>query len=157
MMTIFTRLFGRRNGRAQDLGYVEAQRQVLDYARYLENSPVMPGGIVDASRLPHSKEELKSSLLQCIGNSSDPRLGEHLKSGYLMLSAFQSGVGEVALGTDFATLDLEQDPLTIATRVEQDSELVSPWQRQVQNELGCLREDLQALELLLAEPTRLSA
>jgi hypothetical protein len=156
-MTIFTRLFGRRLGRARDLGYVEAQRQVLDYARYLENSPVMPGCIVDESRLPHPKEELKSSLLQCIGNSSDPRLGEHLKSGYLMLCAFQPDVGDMTLGTDFATLDLEQDSLTIATRVEQDSELAGPWQRQVQNELGCLREDLHKLELLLAEPPRLSA
>lgn len=157
MMAIFTRLFGRRGRAARQESFVTAQRRVLDYARYLESSPPLPGRILDASRLPHSKESLKSALLMCIGNSHDERLEEHLKAGYLMLSAFQPGVGEQDIGTDFASLDLEQDPLNVATSIEADEQRVRPWRQRVQEELELLKDDLLALELQLAEPARLSA
>ena len=156
MMTIFTRLFGRRRDRGQSLGFVEAQRKVLDYARFLEHSPPMPGRVMDASRLPHSKRKLKQALLMCISNTGDARLEEHLKYGYLMLSAFQEDVGD-AVGTDFANLDLEADPLDIATTIEQAEDTAHPWQARVTSELERLQQDLQALELQLAEPPRLSA
>ncbi|QFU75308.1 hypothetical protein EY643_06385 [Halioglobus maricola] len=156
-MTIFSRIFGRRGASENQLGYVEAQRKVLDYARYLEDSPVMPGRVVDESDLPHSKRELKASLLKCIGNSDDARLSEHLKSGYLMLSAFQSGVGVKALGTDFANLDLERDPMDIATEIEESQEIANFWKAWVQSELEQLQQDIYALELELAQPMQASA
>lgn len=156
MMTIFTRLLGRRSKHSQSLGFVEAQRMVLDYARFLDHSPPMPGRVKDASSLPHNKAELKAALLLCIGHTGDGRLEEHLKSGYLMLSAFQEGVGE-DLGTDFACLDLEQDPLEVAALLEQDAESAHPWQACVREELHSLQQDLYALELQLAEPVKLFA
>ena len=157
MMAIFTRLFGRRDPAAERQSFVRAQRRVLDYARYLEECPPMLGRILDQSKLPHNKESLKSALLMCIGNTHDERLEEHLKAGYLMLSAFQSGVGEQDIGADFAALDLEQDPLDVATRIELDEERAGAWRHRVQDELEALRDDLLALELQLAEPVRLSA
>lgn len=156
-MTIFTRLFGRRKGRSQTLGFIETQRMVLDYARFLEHSAPLPGRLVDASSLPHGKSELKEALLMCIGNCNDPRLEEHLKHGYLMLSAFQEGVGEQDLGTDFGSLDLDLDPLDIATRIEQESAVLHPWRESVQAELERLQQDLYSLELQLAEPAKLTA
>jgi hypothetical protein len=100
---------------------------------------------------------LKSALMTCISNSDDPRLEEHLKAGYLMLSAFQQDVGSEELGTDFAGLDLEASPLDIATRIERDAERCGSLQARVESELARLRDDLMALELQLAEPARLSA
>ena len=154
MMAIFTRLFGRQD---RQQGFIEAQRKVLDYARYLEACPPMLGRIIDVSKLPHDKQMLKSALLMCISHSNDERLEEHLKAGYLMLSAFQPHVGERDIGTDFAALDLEQDPLDIATQIEQEEELAGGWRHRVQDELEQLKDDLMALELQLAEPARLSA
>lgn len=156
MMTIFSRLFGRRGDRGQNLGFVEAQRMVLDYARFLEHSPPMPGRVMDAAGLPHRKEELKEALLMCISNTGDARLEQHLRHGYLMLSAFQEGLADEC-GVDFAALDLDADPLDIATAIEETEMAAQPWQNRVRDELERLNQDLYSLELQLAEPSRLSA
>lgn len=156
-MKLFSRLFGRQPGAEYELDFLKAQRMVLDYARFLETSAPMPGRVIDAAKLPHSKENLKHALLMCIGSGSDHRLEEHLKAGYLMLSAFQSGVGQVGLGTDFAVLDLEGDVADIAAQLEQDEAEVETWRLDVRRELEELKQDLYALELELAQSVRLTA
>lgn len=156
-MKLFSRLFGRLPESECELDFLKAQRMVLDYARFLEISAPMPGRIIDASKLPHTKSTLKRALLMCIGNGSDQRLEEHLKAGYLMLSAFQPEVGNVGLGTDFAALDLEADVMDIAEQLEQDEAAVETWRLDVRRELEQLKQDLYALELELAQPVRLSA
>ncbi len=156
-MKLFSRLFGRQEVAEQELDFLQAQRMVLDYARFLEHSGPMPGRIVDQDQLPHSKPKLKQALRLCIGSSSDLRLEEHLKAGYLMLSAFQPNVGEKALGTDFANLDLEADMLDVAHQLEQDELAAGSSRLDVRRELEQLKQDLYALELELAQPVRLSA
>ena len=156
-MKMFTRLFGRRDVPHREMDFLQAQRMVLDYARFIEDSAPMPGRIVDQSRLPHPKDRLKNALLLCIGNNSDERLAEHLKAGYLMLSAFQPEVGGQGLGTDFTALDLEGDMLDIAQQLEQDEEQAHPRRLQVARELEQLRQELYALELELAQSVRLTA
>lgn len=157
MMAMFTRLFGRRQSAAPEGRFIDAQRRVLDYARYLETNPLMPGRVRDVARLPHDKQVLKQALLTCIGHSNDARLDEHLKAGYLLLSAFQEDVGCEELGTDFTALDLSADPLDTASRIERDSDRSSDLCARVEAELTRLQDDLVALELQLAEPRRLSA
>ena len=156
-MKLFSRLFGRLDGVDRELDFLQAQRMVLDYARFLELDAPMPGRIVDQSRLPYPKARLKSAMLLCIGNNSDARLAEHLKAGYLMLSAFQPEVGEEGLGTDFSALDLERDIPGIALQLEQDEEQAHPRRQQVARELEQLRQELYALELELAQPVRCTA
>lgn len=156
-MKLFSRLFGRLPGADYELDFLNAQRMVLDYARFLENSAPMPGRIIDTSKLPHPKESLKHALVMCIGSGSDPRLEEHLKAGYLMLSAFQPEVGDVGLGTDFAALELDGDVLDIAEQLERDEAEVETWRLDVRRELEQLKQDLYALELELAQSVRLSA
>jgi hypothetical protein len=130
---------------------------VLDYARFLENYAPMPGRIIDASRLPHPKASLKQALLMCIGSGASNSLEEHLKAGYLMLSAFQTNVGDVGLGTDFAALDLEADLVDIVEQLQQDEAEAQSWRLDVRLELEQLKQDLYALELELAQSLRLSA
>lgn len=156
-MNLFTRLFGQANHGAREMDYIGAQRMVLDYARYLEVAAPMPGQIVDASRLPHDKALLRDALLFCIGNSSDPRLEEHLKAGYLMLSAFQEGAGEPGQGADYASLDLDRGMLEIAHRLETDVHAAGKWRSLATRELEEMREELYELELELAQSVRLSA
>ena len=156
-MNLFTRLFGQPSGGAREMDYVGAQRMVLDYARYLECSAPMPGQIVDAARLPHAKAMLRDALLFCIGNSSDPRLEEHLQAGSLRLSAFQSGVGEPGRGHDFASLDLNQDALDVAHQLETEEESCGDWRAVATRELEQLRQELYELELEVAQSGRLTA
>lgn len=117
----------------------------------------MPGRIIDASRLPHPKASLKQALLMCIGSGASNSLEEHLKAGYLMLSAFQTNVGDVGLGTDFAALDLEADLVDIVEQLQQDEAEAQSWRLDVRLELEQLKQDLYALELELAQSLRLSA
>jgi len=156
-MKMFSHLFGRLPVADCALNFVNAQRMVLDYARFLENSAPMPGRIIDASRLPHHKASLKQALLMCIGSGASNSLEEHLKAGYLMLSAFQTNVGNVGLGTDFAALDLEADLVDIVEQLQQDEAEAQSWRLDVRLELEQLKQDLYALELELAQSLRLSA
>ncbi|EEB78703.1 hypothetical protein GPB2148_1601 [marine gamma proteobacterium HTCC2148] len=156
-MKMFSHLFGRLPVADCALNFVNAQRMVLDYARFLENSAPMPGRIIDASRLPHPKASLKQALLMCIGSGASNSLEEHLKAGYLMLSAFQTNVGDVGLGTDFAALDLEADLVDIVEQLQQDEAEAQSWRLDVRLELEQLKQDLYALELELAQSLRLSA
>ena len=156
-MKMFSHLFGRLPVADCALNFVNAQRFVLDYARFLENSAPMPGRIIDASRLPHPKASLKQALLMCIGSGASNSLEEHLKAGYLMLSAFQTNVGDVGLGTDFAALDLEADLVDIVEQLQQDEAEAQSWRLDVRLELEQLKQDLYALELELAQSLRLSA
>jgi hypothetical protein len=156
-MKMFSHLFGRLPVADCALKFVNAQRMVLDYARFLENSAPMPGRIIDASRLPHPKASLKQALLMCIGSGASNSLEEHLKAGYLMLSAFQTNVGDVGLGTDFAALDLEADLVDIVEQLQQDEAEAQSWRLDVRLELEQLKQDLYALELELAQSLRLSA
>jgi hypothetical protein len=156
---MFSHLFGRLPVADCALNFVNAQRMVLDYARFLENSAPMPGRIIDASRLPHPKASLKQALLMCIGSGASNNLEEHLKAGYLMLSAFQTNVDDVGLGTDFAALDLEADLVDIVEQLQlqQDEAEAQDWRLDVRLELEQLKQDLYALELELAQSLRLSA
>lgn len=160
-MKMFSHLFGRLPVADCALNFVNAQRMVLDYARFLENSAPMPGRIIDASRLPHPKASLKQALLLCIGSGASNSLEEHLKAGYLMLSAFQTNVDDVGLGTDFAALDLEADLVDIVEQLQlqlqQDEAEAQSWRLDVRLELEQLKQDLSALELELAQSLRLSA
>ncbi len=156
-MSLFSRLFGRFRRSGASSQFIRAQRKVLDYARFIESCAPMPGTVADASLLPPPKEELKTALIQCIGNNSDPRLAEHLRHGYLMLSAWQDGVGEQIVGMNFAALDLEADPLDTATRLEQQSDAVKHWQGLVELEQAELRADLELAEARVEQRLRLSA
>ncbi len=134
-------------GRSQ---YLDARRQVADYAQFLERSAPMPGQVADANQLPHPKGELKLALLVCLGGASEARVKEQLEAGYLMLSAFQEGVGRPFVGANFAGLDLESDPEDVALALEEAYLEASPWRRLAMRDLERLREELQQLQLVLA-------
>jgi len=92
---MFNRLFSRKISRARpcELSIETAQRVVQDYRVFLESSAPLPGRVADVSELPHSKDLIKDAISVCITELRDTQLTEHLKYGYLMLSAWQSGVG----------------------------------------------------------------
>ena len=146
-MGIFNRLFKRDTSSTDqhDLSIDAAQQIVQQYRLFLEDSAPLPGRVSDVSHLPHRKEVIKDALLVCIRAFRDPSLTEHLRHGYLMLSAWQSGVGQHDLGPDFTQLDLEADPMELAELIQQKSVAANKWTPLIKSEQAMLESELQAI------------
>ena len=85
----------------------------------------------------------------CITELRDTQLTEHLKYGYLMLSAWQNGVGDKTLGLDFTQLDLEIDPLDLAQQIQQQSAPMEKWSPMIKDEQAKLTSELGAMGVQL--------
>ena len=62
-----------------------------------------------------------------------------------MLSAWQQGVGNKVLGVDFTRINLEEDPIDIATDVQYQNEQVAHWTPVVLKEQKILAAELLSL------------
>jgi hypothetical protein len=146
-MGMFNRLFKKVSARQDTLGLdmATAQSVVQDYRLFLETSAPLPGRVADERQLPHSKEHIKQAISVCISTIRDPGLNEHLKHGYLLLSAWQNGVGDENLGVDFTQLDLETDPVELADQIQRESDVMSTWNPLIKAEQSVLLTELQAL------------
>jgi hypothetical protein len=142
-MGIFHRFF-RENSHAAD-NIHSAQKVVQEYANFLNTSAPLPGCVADTSELPHRKALIKASLSACINATGDPGLIEHFKNGYLMLSAWQEGVGDKVLGVDFTRMNLEEDPIDIAEQVQYQNDQVEHWTPVVVREQKILAAELLSL------------
>ena len=140
---IIDRLLGRGGSPGPDLEAAGAI--VRDYAAYLESSAPLPGRLADAGGLPHDKQCIKEALGACISATGDPGLIEQLKYGYLMLCAWQPGIGERPIGVDFAGLDLEADPSTVAAEVAAGAGETRAWNARVKAEREALAFELMML------------
>jgi hypothetical protein len=141
-MGIFQRIPGTDSKSGLDHGL--ARQVVQAYANFLNAAPPLPGCVADTSELPFDKELIKESLSTWINTTGDPELIEHFKHGYLMLSAWQDNVGERRLGVDFTAIDLDADPLTIASEVQRRNDEVAYWTPIVAADQKQLAADLLA-------------
>ena len=121
------------------------RRVVSDYALFLETSAPMPGRLADSAELPHDKQRIKRALGACINATGDPDVITELKYGYMMLCAWQPGIGEQRIGIDYANLDLESDPLELAEQIQRQSGELDAWQAQVGAEKKSLAFELMML------------
>ena len=146
-MGMFNRLFRGELRRSNpcELSLETARQVVQDYKEFLETSAPLPGRVADVSELPHSKDHIKDAISVCITVLGDPQLNEHLKYGYLMLSAWQNGVGAQTLGADFAQLDLDGDPLELAQQIQEQSAPMEKWKPVIQAEQARLTSELSAM------------
>jgi len=146
-MGMLNRLFRKNTSSASASGLTieTAQRIVQDYKVFLETSSPLPGRVADVNELPHSKEHIKDAISVCITVLRDRPLTEHLKYGYLMLSAWQKGVGAKILGPDFTQLDLDIDPLELAHQIQEQSEPMEKWSPLIRAEQEKLTSELSAL------------
>ena len=146
-MGMFKRLFSRSadSMKGARLCIDAAQGVVQDYRIYLESCAPLPGCVADESKLPHDKAVIKQAIRECMLVFRDPGLTEHLKHGYLMLSAWQKRVGEKTLGVDFTQLDLDADPLELAQQIQQQSESVEQWQDVIKAEQASMLSELEAI------------
>jgi hypothetical protein len=146
-MRMIKRLFSRdRTSPEATLAQLQtAQVIVQDYADFLETSAPLPGRIADVSQLPHDKQLIKDAIAVCITGFADPVLSEHLRHGYLMLSAWQQGVGDNVIGVDYSELDLDTDPIILAEQIQKTSNTMGPWQKLVEAEQKYLNAELKEM------------
>lgn len=147
-MKILQRLFRGKSARNDEFGALDeetAAKVIGDYARFLETSAPPPGRIADTSELPHSKNLIKDALRLLINGTDDAELIGHLKNGYLMLSAWQAGVGEQTVGVDFTSLNLEADPMEIAQKIQCQNSGMDRWKPLIREEQSALAGELRTL------------
>ena len=146
-MKLFKHFFvdGRPCAAAHELSIEAAQEIVQQYANFVESSSPLPGRVADAGLLPHSKETIKNALATCICAARNTELTDHLKQGYLMLSAWQNDVGEKMPGLDLTRIDLDADPLEIAEIIQNQSATMRPWEPLIKAEQEQLGSELKAL------------
>ena len=73
--------------------------------------------MADKSKLPFPKEKIKAALIIGLKATTDQRMREMLKVGYIQLADWQEGVGETDQGLDLANMDLNDDPVKLAQQV----------------------------------------
>jgi hypothetical protein len=146
-MKFIKRLFRRAVIGAGHSGQsLEAARNIVEaFAVFLETSAPLPGRVADVDQLPHDKEAIKEAFSICIAGTSDPVLIEHLRHGYLLLSAWQENVGDQVLGLDYHGLDLSGDPMEIAEVIQRESEQMEPWNMLIEVEQATLTSELKTM------------
>jgi hypothetical protein len=144
---MFNRLFRRsHNAVWPTLMSVETAHKVVHgYAGFLETDAPLPGCVADVNQLPYSKEKIKAALALCATTIEAPEITEDLKHGYLMLSAWQEGVGGQVLGLNFSEFDLDDDPMLIAERIQRQSAGIQRWEPQVKAEQVSLLAEFEGL------------
>lgn len=122
-----------------------AKELVEDYLYFLESSPPLPGRVADTERLPYSKVTIKAALSARLMLPLHPDLSERLRQSYLMLSAWQEGVGNEALGLNFEQLDLTVEPEELSKIIRTISASMERWTPQIDSERATLMQELKTM------------
>lgn len=127
----------------------QARRIIDEYGQIL--SQAAPAGMVmDESRLPYPKSEIKTALLTGLQHASDDSLREMLIAGYTHLAEYQPGVGDQPAGVDPSELkklgqvEQTEDPLSHARNMLGGAHLEVDWAEKVRTEFAELEQELRA-------------
>ncbi len=125
---------------------IETARSIVrDYAEFMETSRPLPGCVADVERLPHPKQRIKEAIGISLATATDESLIQELKCGYLMLSAWQIGIGEQTLGLDFTGLNLNEDPILLAETIQRHSDKIELWKPMIEADQKSLRQEFEEL------------
>jgi len=122
-----------------------AHNIVRDYAEFMESSTPLPGCVADVKRLPHPKQRIKDAIGISLKTAINESLVDELKCGYLMLSAWQTGVGDQTLGLDFTRLNLNEDPILLAEKIQRHSSKIELWKPMIETDLERLRQEFEEM------------
>jgi hypothetical protein len=124
-----------------------AEKIVQEYGACLRSLSIPGRFVMDAGSLPHPKELIKQALILALRLETDPKQREALKSGYIMLSDWQEGVGDEPVGLDVTKMDLNADPIELAKRIHDPLDRLNKWQAVAKEEREALKSELQELGL----------
>lgn len=124
-----------------------AEKIVQEYGAALR-SVACPGRYVtDVRNLPHPKEHIKQALILALRLNTDPTEREALKIGYISLADWQEGVGDIPVSLDPTKMDLNADPIGLATQIAAQGDRLVKWLAVVKEEQEALKSELQKLGL----------
>ena len=133
---ITTRLEGQKsNTEVSNTEIVQA------YGKTLETNAPTPGTVADVNKLPYTKQQIKSAIIEALRSTDDSQMKEALKVGYIQLSDWQEGVGEADQG-----VDLTQDIESLAKAVLEES-FDLDWMPIMHKEQEALIQELKELGL----------
>ncbi len=108
---------------------------------FVTGHPVESASLVtDLKYLPASKDALETALLIAMHAQSDPRQISLMKAGYLLLSQFQPGVGDVVV--TFQPRSIPDDPVALAQAVSELMPEYMRWQDAMRQEEEQLAAEL---------------
>jgi len=126
----------------------ELESIVQAYGDILGSGAPAPGCVADTSKLPYPKETIKAALIMALKLTEDPQTKGHLKGGYLDLSNWQEGVGDIDQGFNVSALDKNIDPQSMAEIIVEQTTSSEKWTTMAQKEYETL---LQELSVFLGE------
>jgi hypothetical protein len=103
--------------------------------------------IIDANNLPHPKNRIKQALVLAIRSTTDSKMREHLKSGYIMLAYWQSGIGNTIVKLDVIRDDIDKNITELLDQVSSQMPGMERWIQVVKAEADALKLELQQLVL----------
>jgi hypothetical protein len=154
---IFQGIFHARSKRPAEVNEAQTKQGIERAATILAAygkvlSEDKDGGLIaDIKRLPNSKEEIKAAVRILLKVTIDPAMREHLRTGYIALSAYQpltpnqkqairqwdSTVGNAK---PMSNSDLQK----MAQLIVESGDVVSPLQKIVAAEMDTLLQELDA-------------
>ena len=146
-MHYLTRLLGCCKSRTERKHHEPgtAKQLVEGYLYFLESWGPLPGRVADTKQLPYSKDAIKATLSARLMITQDPRCSERLRQSYLMLSAWQEGVGDEAIGLNFEQLDLTVAPEELSEIIQIISASMEKWTPLIDAEREALLEELKTM------------
>lgn len=120
LKNIFTRKIRIRN---PDMTFHKAVDIAGEYGKALEN---LKSSITDISYLPYPKPVIKQALKTLLKEYKDPELRAQIANAYIMLSNWQSGVGEGSIAPRHAksnTENFERNQMCSAVAYEETQTL----------------------------------
>lgn len=135
-----------------DLGAMKPERakQIIDEYGHVLSDAAPAGMVMDESRLPYPKSEIKTALLMGLEHAQDETLRKMLIAGYTHLAEYQAGVGKQTAGLDPAELkelgQVEQtdNPLDRAKQLVEEAQISGNWTEKVQAEFSQLEDELRS-------------
>ena len=137
-MSVFSKLFGKRPAQPRDITMTPAQavKIINAYGGFLDESAPTPGCVADASKLPFPKAQISEAILVGLSSTTDPKMRDTLKAGYLDLSNWQEGVGPDDRGIDTSKLGGVTDIEAQARAILAQAEGMDEWNNLVSAELA---------------------
>jgi hypothetical protein len=148
IMGILKKLFGGGSTTTSaEMSEQQAEEIIQAYGSVLQTQAPTPGCVADTSKLPFPKERIKTALIIGLKATTDRRMREMLKVGYIQLADWQEGVGETDQGLDLSNINLNDDPAKLVQQVLAQGSSNEKWQSVVQAEQETLKQELVELGL----------
>lgn len=121
---------------------------VGNYGSAIEARAKTPSFVVDETKLPYPKEQIKRAIIEALKVNALPQLREHLKTAYLELSMWQKGVGQKdQLWTiDVLSMNPNDTPEKLAQQLS-DQNMDPKWEPMIFQERETLKKELMDLGL----------